>query len=137
MELTLGERMPDFALPDTSGQIVSGGDAAQATVVVFTCNDCPYALAWNDRINQVARDYAQRDVRFVQINSNDAERYPRDSLDAMRQRVAAEDWEMPYLHDESQEVARAFGAQLHEETDQGASGNRYIGRHARRLVRSI
>jgi peroxiredoxin len=79
-------------------------------VVVFTCNHCPYALAWQDRLEQVARDYAERGVAVLAINANDSERYPRDSYEAMQARVAAEDWPMPYLHDESQEVARAFGA---------------------------
>jgi hypothetical protein len=76
---------------------------------VFTCNHCPYALAWHDRIAAAARDYP--DVRFLAINPNDAERYPRDSYEAMQQRVAEEDWPMPYLRDESQEVALAYGAQ--------------------------
>jgi hypothetical protein len=87
-------------------------DGAPATVVVFTCNHCPYALAWHDRITQVARDYAGRGVRVLAINANDAVRYPRDSLDAMRERVAREDWPMPYLHDATQEVAREYGAKV-------------------------
>jgi peroxiredoxin len=109
----IGDRAPEFELPDTDGTswaVPDGG--APATVVVFTCNHCPYALAWHDRIADVARDYADRGVRVVAINSNDAERYPRDSLAAMQERVASETWPMPYLHDESQEVARAFGAQV-------------------------
>ena len=57
---------------------------APATVVVFTCNHCPYALAWQDRIAQVARDYADRGVRVLAINANDADRYPRDSFEAMK-----------------------------------------------------
>ena len=81
-------------------------------MVVFTCNHCPYALAWHERIAQVARDYSGRGVHFLAINSNDAERYPHDSLEAMKRRVAAESWPMPYLRDESQEVARAFGAEV-------------------------
>jgi peroxiredoxin len=113
MTLSIGDAAPDFDLPDTNGgsRSLSDGDAA-ATVVVFTCNHCPYALAWHDRILDVARDYADRGVRFLQINSNDAERYPRDSYEAMQQRVAAEEWPTPYLHDATQEVARAFGAKV-------------------------
>ena len=76
---------------------------------MFTCNHCPYALAWHDRIAGAARDYP--DVRFLAVNPNDAERYPGDSYEAMQRRVADEDWPMPYLRDESQEVARAYGAQ--------------------------
>ena len=105
MSLRIGERPPDLSLPDTSGEEHSLGGPA---VVVFTCNHCPYALAWHDRIADAARDYPG--VRFLAINPNDAERYPGDSLDAMRERVEREDWPMPYLHDESQDVARAFGA---------------------------
>jgi hypothetical protein len=83
---------------------------ATATVVVWTCNHCPYALAWHDRIVAVARDYAPRSVRFLAVNSNDAERYPADSPEAMRERVSTEDWPFPYLHDATQDAARAYGA---------------------------
>jgi peroxiredoxin len=109
MSVSLGDSAPDFTLPDTAGEAWSPGGAA-ATVIVFTCNHCPYALAWHDRIADAARDYAGRDVRFLAINSNDADRYPRDSLEAMRRRVERETWPMPYLHDASQDVARAYGA---------------------------
>jgi peroxiredoxin len=109
MTVSLGAPAPDFTLPDTAGDTWSPGGAA-ATVLVFTCNHCPYALAWHDRIADAARDYAGRDVRFLAINSNDADRYPRDSPEAMRQRVERETWPMPYLHDASQDVARDYGA---------------------------
>jgi peroxiredoxin len=102
----------DFTLPDTDGNPTPlHVDGAPAAVVVFTCNHCPYALAWHDRIQAVARDYADRGVRVLQISSNDAERYPRDSLEAMRERVAAGEFATPYLYDESQDVARAWGAE--------------------------
>jgi peroxiredoxin len=114
MTLAIGAVAPDFELPDTAGATwsVSDAGAVAATAVVFTCNHCPYALAWHDRIAQVARDYAGRGVRVLAVNSNDAERYPRDSLQAMKDRVAREDWPMPYLHDGTQEVARAYGAKV-------------------------
>jgi peroxiredoxin len=104
---------PAFALPDTEGNTHSLDEAGGAPrVVVFTCNHCPYALAWHDRIAAVARDYADRGVRVLAINSNDAQRYPVDSFEAMRNRVREDgDWPMPYLHDASQDVARAYGAQ--------------------------
>jgi peroxiredoxin len=109
--MQLGDRAPDIALPDTDGREHDlGGDST--TVVVFTCNHCPYALAWQDRIADVARDYSGRGVRFLAINSNDAERYPRDSYEAMQERVRTEDWPLPYLRDESQEVARSYDAQV-------------------------
>src|ERR1700678_2723316 len=109
MTLTPGELAPDFSLPDTDGTEQSP-NGAPATVVVFTCNHCPYALAWQGRLEDAARDYAERGVRFLAINSNDSERYPRDSYEAMQARVASEEWPLPYLHDSSQEVARAYGA---------------------------
>jgi peroxiredoxin len=114
MTLAIGAVAPDFALPDTSGRRWSMAhyDGAPATVLVFTCNHCPYALAWQDRIADVARDYAARGVRVLAINANDADRYPRDSLEAMRERVSREDWPMPYLHDATQEVAREYGAKV-------------------------
>jgi len=104
----------DFALPDTDGGVhrLSELAAEGPVVVVFTCNHCPAALAWHKRLVDVARDYAPRDVRIAFINSNDPARHAADSLDAMRERVAAGDWPGPYLRDESQEVARGFGAQV-------------------------
>ncbi len=105
---------PPLELPDTSGELRSlpaGPAEASATVVVWTCNHCPYALAWHDRLVDVARDYADRGVRFLGVNSNDAERYPADGPDAMRERVEREDWPFPFLFDESQEAAREWGAQ--------------------------
>jgi peroxiredoxin len=112
-ELSTGDPAPGFELPDTEGdtQSLNGSDEAPASVVVFTCNHCPYALAWHDRIAGVARDYADRGVRVLAICSNDAERFPADSFEAMQRRVREDgDWPMPYLHDATQDVARAYGA---------------------------
>ena len=98
--------MIDFELPDTDGETHRLETPA---VVIFTCNHCPYALAWHDRLMDVARDYPG--VHFYAINPNDAERYPHDSYEAMQERVRRDEgWPMPYLRDESQEVARAYGA---------------------------
>jgi Redoxin len=80
-------------------------------VVVFTCNHCPYALAWHERLLAVADEYGERGVQTVFVNPNDAARYPRDSYEAMRERVAREGpWPAPYLRDESQEAARDYDA---------------------------
>lgn len=106
----IGDPAPTFELPDTAGS-THGPGGAPATVVVFTCNHCPYALAWHERIIDVSRDYADRGVRVLAINPNDSERYPKDSLQAMGSRVERGDFEdAPYLRDESQEVARAYDA---------------------------
>jgi peroxiredoxin len=104
--MKIGDQAPTFSLPDTDGA-EHGPDGV--TVVIFTCNHCPYALGWHERLMQVARDYDE--VTFLAINPNDGERYPADSYEAMKERVAAEGgWPMPYLRDESQEVARAYDA---------------------------
>jgi len=102
----IGDQAPEFELPDTDGE----PQALQTpAVVIFTCNHCPYALAWHDRLMELARDYA--DVHFYAINPNDAERYPRDSFEAMKERVRGDGgWPMPYVHDSTQEVAREYGA---------------------------
>jgi peroxiredoxin len=110
----VGHPAPPLELTDTHGNVhtLPMPGEVPATVVVWTCNHCPYALAWHDRIVQVAHDYEPRGVRFLAVNSNDAERYPHDSLEAMRERVELEDWPFPYLHDSSQAAARAWGAQV-------------------------
>jgi peroxiredoxin len=106
----IGDLAPTFALPDTEGSMHTPG-GAPATVVLFTCNHCPYALAWHERIVDVARDYADRGVRMLAVNPNDAERYPGDSPLQMRARVERGEFDgVPYLRDESQDVARAYGA---------------------------
>jgi peroxiredoxin len=110
VSLDIGDSAPAFELPDTDGA-VHRLDGGPATVVVFTCNHCPYALAWHDRLLDVARDYEARGVRLLAINPNDAVRYPRDSFEAMQERVRRDGgWPAPYLHDASQEVAAAYGA---------------------------
>ena len=110
----VGEQAPALELPDTEGKVHSlpAAGEAPATVVVWTCNHCPYALGWHDRLVAVARDYEPRGVLFLAVNSNDAERYPADSLEAMRERVTNEGWPFPYLHDSSQSVAREWAAQV-------------------------
>jgi peroxiredoxin len=107
MSLSIGDPVPAFTLPDAGGG-EGGLDDGSAAVVVFTCNHCPYALAWHDRILDVARDV---DIPVLLINPNDAERYPRDSFEAMQERLDDDGgWPVPYLRDEDQSVARAFGA---------------------------
>ena len=104
--MEIGDEAPSFSLPDTDGD--EHGPYG-VTVVAFTCNHCPYALGWHDALIQVARDYDQ--VTFLAVNPNDAERYPADSYEAMKERVRADGgWPHPYLRDETQEVARAYGA---------------------------
>ena len=105
------DRLHAFTLPDTGERIVAVDphDSA-ATVVVFTSSGCPYALAWHDRIQDLARDYEARGVRTVQVVSNDESTQPADSLEALQGRVAAGDFGSVVLRDAGQSVAAAFGA---------------------------
>lgn len=114
MSFEIGDAIPPFALLDTDGveHAVPAETAPAATVVVMMCNHCPFVHAWNPRVARVANEYEPRGVRFLSINSNDAERYPADSHERMVQFVADQSWPMPYLHDESQAVARALQAQV-------------------------
>jgi thiol-disulfide isomerase/thioredoxin len=100
----------NFSLPDTDGNLHSPGDAP-LTVVMFTCNHCPYALAWHERLIAVATDYGAKGVKFLAITSNDAVKYPADSPEVNTERVARGDFaDVPYLYDESQEVAKEYDA---------------------------
>jgi peroxiredoxin len=110
----VGRPAPGLALPDTEGsrKTLPAPGEAPATVVIWTCNHCPYALAWHDRLVDLADDYQPRGVRFFAVNSNDAERYPGDSLAAMRERVREQRWPFPYLHDSSQQAASEWAAQV-------------------------
>jgi peroxiredoxin len=114
MSFELGDPVPPFTLPDTEGAEHSGplDEAPAATVLVVTCMHCPYVIAWNPRLRAVAEEYAPRGARFLGIHSNDASRYPADSLEHMRRFVREQGWPYPYLHDEDQSVARALGAEV-------------------------
>jgi peroxiredoxin len=83
---------------------------ARVLVMVFMCNHCPYVKAVRGRINQLAKDYQSHKVQVIGINSNDSIRYPDDSFEAMKREAAEQGYDFPYLWDETQEVARAYGA---------------------------
>lgn len=114
MSFELGDPVPAFTLTDTAGgaHSVPADPAPAATVLTVTCNHCPYVIAWNPRLRAVAEEYAARDVRFLAINANDAARYPADSPEAMARFVDDQSWPIPYLYDETQEVADALAAQV-------------------------
>lgn len=107
-----GWSAPDFTLPATDGKTYSYGDIAgpNGTLVMFICNHCPYVLAVLDRIIRDARDLASLGIGVVAISSNDAESYPQDSFEHMREMAEAKGFPFPYLYDESQDVARAYDA---------------------------
>jgi peroxiredoxin len=108
MSVAIGTEAPRFDLPGVDGQdhsLDSYGDA-EVLVLVQSCNHCPYVQAWEDRLSAIARDYAERGVRVVAVNSNDAERYPEDSFEEMQARASARGFAFDYLFDEPQAVAR-------------------------------
>jgi peroxiredoxin len=104
---------PTFDLPGVDGRNHSLEEYADAPVLVLvqSCNHCPYVLAWEGRIDALARQYTGRGVRIVAISSNDADAYPADSFDAMVEHAREAGYSFDYLYDESQDVARALGAE--------------------------
>jgi peroxiredoxin len=108
----LGSSAPDFRLPATDGRMLALADARgpNGTLIAFICNHCPYVRAIRGRLVRDARELRAFGVGVAAISSNDASAYPQDSFENMRRH--ARDWgfDFPYLYDESQQVARAYGA---------------------------
>lgn len=111
-ESRLGSPAPEFSLPGVDGKTyaLESFSDAKALVVVFMCNHCPYVIAVQERINALAKEYASRGVALVGINSNDTTKYPADGFEAMKTRAKEQGYVFPYLIDETQAVARAYGA---------------------------
>ena len=131
----LGLEAPPFDLPVANPQVDDLDRAtrrlddyadADALVVVFTCNHCPYAIHVEETLLEVARVYQERGVPFVAINANDAELYPDDSFENMARRAQQKGYPFPYLYDASQDVARAYRAEC--------TPDFFVYNRARRLV---
>jgi peroxiredoxin len=107
-----GDRAPDFALPGVDGRTYHLGDfdAHPFLVVTFWCNHCPYVVKWTSRAIDLQRRFAKEGVQFVMINANDAVSYPTDGMGPMVEMAREKRYPFPYLRDDSQEVARAYGA---------------------------
>lgn len=111
--LSLGTEAPDFSLPDTlSGKKLSLADTKgpKGTVIIFSCNHCPFVIHVNDELIAVANDYESKGVNFVLISSNDIENYPQDAPDKMKALGEELGYPFPYLYDASQDVAKAYDA---------------------------
>lgn len=111
--LPLGTKAPAFDLPDTvSGSNMTFDDVKgeKATVIIFSCNHCPYVIHVNDTMISIANDYADRGVKFALISSNNVEKYQEDSPDKMSIVAKVLRYPFPYLYDASQEVAKAYDA---------------------------
>lgn len=110
--MNLGDKAPDFSLKGVDGKNYSLKDfaGAKALVVIFSCNHCPYVKAYEPRMMDIQRDYLAAGARLVAINSNDAQSYPEDAFDKMAARAKDLAFNFPYLCDDTQSVARAYGA---------------------------
>ncbi|MCZ6478700.1 MAG: thioredoxin family protein [Gemmatimonadetes bacterium] len=111
--LPLGTALPELSLVDAaSGRSVSADDLADrsALLVMFICNHCPFVKHVVGELGRLAEDYLPRGVGIVAINSNDVDAYPQDGPEHMRRLAEREGWEFPFLLDETQEVAKRFGA---------------------------
>jgi peroxiredoxin len=110
--LPIGSPAPDFSLPGVDGNTHTLTSLTTGPILVlnFTCNHCPYAQAYEDRFMNLVREFRPKGVAFAAINPNDATRYPDDSFPKMKERADQRNFNFPYLRDESQAVARAYGA---------------------------
>lgn len=111
--MPLGTKAPDFTLPNTvSGKVLSLSDiqSDKATVIIFTCNHCPFALHINPEFKKVVGEYQPKGVVFIAICSNDINSHPDDAPDKMTELAKREGWNFPYLFDETQEIALAYDA---------------------------
>ena len=112
--MPLKTKAPNFSLPDTvSGKHVElyTQEPAQATVVMFLCNHCPFVKHVREELARIGQEYQEKGVSFYAISSNDVVNYPDDSPELMSVEASDAGYTFPYLYDESQEVARAYDAQ--------------------------
>lgn len=110
--LSIGEKAPYFSLAGTDGKLYTISDfkGYNATLIVFTCNHCPYAKAYESRLCNIANKYKPNGLATIAICSNNADAYPEDSFEMMVERSKQLGFPFPYLHDEKQIVANAYDA---------------------------
>jgi peroxiredoxin len=108
----MGAVAPDFSLPGVDGKNYSlqSFSGKSIVVIIFSCNHCPYVQAYEDRMIALQRQYQDKGVSFVAINANETVNYPGDTFDKMVVRAKEKGFNFPYLRDDSQKVADAFGA---------------------------
>jgi peroxiredoxin len=105
--------MSSTEMRNVDGEMHSIASVAQekGTLVLFTCNHCPYAVAWQDRYVALAHEFMEQGIGVIAINSNDDAEYPSDSFEGTVARAAELSMRFPYVMDETSDVARAFGAE--------------------------
>jgi peroxiredoxin len=111
--LRIGDKAIPFNLPgvDDKEHALNDYVGKNAVVVIFSCNHCPYVRAWEDRMVRIQTDYKDKGAQLVAINANDDSKYPDDSFPKMKERAREKKFNFPYLRDETQKVARAYGAE--------------------------
>lgn len=110
--LQIGQKAKDFDLPGVDDKNYSFTTAKNAKVLViaFWCNHGPYVVGSEDRLNKFYAEYSPRGVEVIAINSNETQNHPTDSFEHMKQRAKEKKFKFPYVRDETQEIARAYGA---------------------------
>lgn len=108
----VGDYATDFKLENVDGKMVSmvNYKSAKGFIVIFTCNTCPYAKAYESRIIDLDKKFSEKGFPVLAINPNDVAQQPDDSMEAMKKRATEKGYTFPYLRDDSQEVTKAFGA---------------------------
>ena len=113
-ELAIGAKGPDFNLKGTDGQMHSLASSAgdKGTAVIFTCNECPYSKGYEDRLIDLAKAFKPQGISFVAINANDPKIVPGDGFEFMVKRAKDKGFPFPYVLDETQAIAAAYGARV-------------------------
>lgn len=111
-KLKIDSSLPQFNLPGIDNRFYSSTGFAdkKILIVIFSCNHCPYVQAYEERIKNLQNKFKDKEVQIVAISSNDDSKYPEDSFDEMKKRADEKSFNFPYLKDETQEIAKAFGA---------------------------
>ncbi len=110
--LSISSKLPEFNLKGTDGKLYSAGSfpTANALVIIFSCNHCPYVQAYEGRMIDIQNKYKKKGVHLMAINSNDDVTYPDDSFENMKKRASDRNFNFPYLRDSDQSIAKAFDA---------------------------
>lgn len=112
-ELNIGSITPDFTLPDVlsgTSKSLTEVSGEKGTLIVFACNHCPYVVHLSGELGELAKEIELKGISTVAISANDVENYPQDSPEKMKEFAAENNWNFPYLYDESQEIAKAYSA---------------------------
>jgi peroxiredoxin len=111
-QYAIGDKATDFKLKNIDGKMVSLADFTDAKgfIVVFTCNHCPWAVLYEDRVEALNKEFASKGYPVIGINPNDPVSYPEDNFDNMKKRAAEKGFTFPYLVDETSDLAKTYGA---------------------------